>query len=79
VLAQLLQVTGALAILSAFALSQAGRLETRSRSYLVLNLLGSAVLSAEAAVAHEFGFLLLEGSWAVLSMAGLTRLAARRR
>jgi hypothetical protein len=68
---QVVQVGGALLILSAFILAQVGRLETGSIPYLVLNLVGSTVLAVDAAIGAEWGFLLLEGVWAIVSAAGL--------
>ncbi len=68
---QLLQIGGAVAILVAFALAQAGRLDPASRRYLLLNLAGSAVLAAEAYLGAQWGFLLLEAAWAAVSARGL--------
>jgi hypothetical protein len=68
---QLLQIAGALAVLAAFALAQAGRLDAASRPYLLLNLAGSAVLAAEAYLGAQWGFLLLEAAWAAVSARGL--------
>ena len=64
---QLVQVIGALLILTAFAAAQFGRLDQRSVSYLVLNLIGSAILAVLAAVEEQLGFLLLESIWAIVS------------
>jgi hypothetical protein len=68
---QAIQIVGALLILAAFGASQAGRLDQRSVSYLVLNLVGSAILAALAAVESQYGFLLLEGAWALISARSL--------
>jgi hypothetical protein len=65
--AQAIQVLGALLILAAFVLAQLGRLGTGSPLYLWLNLVGSATLAVLAAIGPNWGFLLLEGSWAVVS------------
>ena len=70
---QLLQIAGAVAVLAAFALAQAGRLDGTSRPYLLLNLAGSAVLAAEAYLGAQWGFLLLEAAWAAVSARGLLR------
>jgi membrane-bound ClpP family serine protease len=61
------QVLGALLILVAFVASQLGRLNTASPVYLWLNLVGSAVLAVLAALGPDWGFLLLEGAWALVS------------
>ncbi|MET0559891.1 MAG: hypothetical protein ABW065_14695 [Solirubrobacterales bacterium] len=42
-----------------------------SRLYLALNLIGSAILAVLALVESQWGFLLLEGVWSVVSAIGL--------
>lgn len=68
-----IQIAGALSVLAGFVLAQAGRVSPKSRAYLALNLAGSAVLAVDAAVHAQWGFLLLEGVWAVVSGLGLLR------
>lgn len=70
---QLVQIIGAALILAAYAGAQAGRLDQRSISYLVLNLIGSATLAVLAAIEGQLGFLLLEGVWAIVSAWSLGR------
>ncbi|HEY3562758.1 MAG TPA: hypothetical protein VGL05_35065 [Kribbella sp.] len=70
-----LEIVGAVTILIAFAAAQAGRLQQRTVTYQLLNLLGSGVLATIAALQSSWGFLLLEGSWAVISLLGLLSLA----
>jgi len=65
---QLIQIVGAILILVAFAAAQLGRLDQRSIGYLVLNLVGSAILAVLAAVDAQLGFLLLESVWALVSL-----------
>ena len=76
---QVIQVLGSLLILVAFALSQRGRLAPTSRTYLVLNLVGSAVLAVLAFHEAQWGFLLLEGCWALVSAWGLAQALRGRR
>lgn len=65
---QAIQVVGALLILVAFAAAQFGRMNTSSIAYLWLNLIGSAILAVLAAIERQYGFLLLEGVWALVSL-----------
>ena len=71
---QLVQIAGSLLILAAFAASQAGRLPIDSQLYLVLNFVGSAILAVLAWIDQQWGFLLLESVWAVVSLYSLVQL-----
>jgi hypothetical protein len=68
---QAVQIGGAFAILIAFASAQVGWLDQRSVAYLVLNLAGSGILGVQAGLHKQWGFLLLETVWALISAAGL--------
>jgi hypothetical protein len=59
---------GALLVLSAFAALQAGLVSARSRVYLGLNLAGSAILGTVALDGRQFGFLLLNITWAAVAI-----------
>lgn len=65
---QLVQLVGALLILVAFVLAQAGLLDQRSYRYLVANLAGAAVLAFDAWIESQLGFLMLEAAWALVSV-----------
>ena len=70
---QLVSIAGALLVLLPFAGSQLGRLATSSVAYQVMNLAGSTVLTGVAVHDAQYGFILLEGTWAVVSAVGLSR------
>ena len=65
---QVIQIAGALMILAGFAGLQLGKISAVSRTYLVLNLVGSVVLTALALHEEQWGFLLLETVWAIVSL-----------
>lgn len=69
---QAIQIIGALLILAAFAAVQFNRMSPNSHLYLTLNLIGSAILAVLAWHESQWGFLLLEGVWAIVSAWGLT-------
>jgi hypothetical protein len=68
---QVIQIVGALLILAAFTAVQLERMRPDSRLYLTLNLLGSATLAVLAILASQWGFVLLESVWAMVSAWGL--------
>ena len=69
----MIQIAGSLLVLVPFVLVQVGRMTSGTAAYAVLNLLGSAVLAADALHGQQWGFLLLEGTWAVVSAYALVR------
>jgi hypothetical protein len=75
------EIGGSLLILTAFVAAQLRRLDPGSVRYLLLNLAGSSVLAVIALVESSWGFLLLEGTWAVVSAVALLAKArpSRRR
>ncbi len=75
---QIIQVAGAILILLAFVAAQAGRVSPHALSYIVLNLVGSLVLTVVALLDSDWGFLLLEVVWAAVSAWSLMQLARGR-
>jgi hypothetical protein len=76
---QALALLGAVLILLPFAASQLGHLEVESRRYQALNLAGSAALTVVAVVQRQYGFIVLEAAWALMSAVGLGRVLRRGR
>lgn len=68
---QLLQFVGAGMVLAAFIAVRAGKLSHDSLFALLLNFAGSAILATLAIWERQWGFLLLEGAWAVVSLQGV--------
>lgn len=71
---QAISVVGALLVLAAFAANQLGRTDASSLRYQVTNLAGSAILTVVAVIEAQWGFILLEGTWALLSAWGALRI-----
>jgi hypothetical protein len=71
---QAVGILGALLILAPFAASQLGALRTSTLWYQLPNLIGAAVLTAIAVLERQYGFILLEGAWTIMSLVGLARI-----
>lgn len=71
---QAISVVGSLLILAAYAANQFRWVDSTRISYTLLNLVGSAVLTVIAIVESQWGFLLLEGVWAIVSLIALVQL-----
>ena len=70
---QLVSLVGAALILAAYVALQRGMLPRESRAYNALNLVGSVFLTYAAVRNWNLGFVILEGSWALLSLPGTFR------
>jgi hypothetical protein len=68
---QILQLVGALLVLTGFTLAQMRRLDPQSLTYLLVNSVGAGILAVLAFVEQQWGFFLLEGVWTLVSVAGL--------
>ena len=64
-------------ILVAYAAAQTGRWSTDAPIYLWLNEVGSVILAVLAAISKNWGFLLLEGVWAIVTAWSLVSLNRR--
>jgi hypothetical protein len=70
---QIVSIVGSLMILSAYAANQTGRWTAARREYMLLNLFGAGVLAVVAVVEEQWGFLLLEAVWTLVSAWALLR------
>ena len=74
---QCLSLFGAVLVLVAFAGTQTGRMDPRRLPSGLLNLTGSALLFASAISPPNAGVLVLEGAWALISLASVVRAWSR--
>jgi hypothetical protein len=69
----ILQIVGAVAILAAYVAAQFRLLQQEHPVYLLLNSLGAGILAVIAYHERQWGFLLLEGVWTLISLRGVLR------
>ena len=70
---QVVELAGALLIVSAYVAFQQNRLRLDSVQFLGMNMLGAGILTLVAAAGRQLGFLLLEGMWTLVSARGFRR------
>ena len=77
-MAQLIQIAGAILILVGFILAQFKVVSPQALAYLLVNLFGAAALAASAYVEEQWGFVLLEAIWTLVSAWGTVDWIRRR-
>jgi hypothetical protein len=70
--AQLIQIVGALLNMGAFALLHFEIAPSSALRYLIPNWLGSVLLVISAYADHQWGFLMLEGAWVLVTGYAIT-------
>ena len=75
---QAVSIVGALAILVAYAANQFRWIGPNNLSYTLLNVVGAGILTVIAILEQQWGFLLLEGVWTLVSLWALVGLLRTR-
>jgi hypothetical protein len=75
---QAASLLGAALILAAYAAHQSGRMGPESLAYHIVNAVGGAILFGVAVDSSQFGFIVLEGAWTVISLYAIARSLKRR-
>ena len=76
---QLIQIIGALLNMGAFALLHFEIAPSSALRYLIPNWLGSVLLVASAYVDRQWGFLLLESAWVLVTAYAINQRLRRRK
>jgi membrane protein implicated in regulation of membrane protease activity len=74
---QLVSVLGSLLVLVAYVASQFGYLSAKGLAFAYANIVGSGILAVVAALEAQWGFLLLEVAWALVSVVAVVRQRAK--
>ncbi|HKP52275.1 MAG TPA: hypothetical protein VJ183_06450 [Chloroflexia bacterium] len=75
---QVVSLLGSILILGAYIANQIRRIGPLDFSYVLLNLVGSAILAVVAVIEQQWGFLLLEGVWALVSLWSTVKLLMKK-
>lgn len=75
----MLEYVGAVGVLAAFALAQTGRWPTGAYRYQALNTVSGGALAVAGIVSRQWGFVALNGAWAVIGAHGLATHRRQRR
>jgi hypothetical protein len=74
---QLVSVLGSLLVLVAYVANQFGYLSAKGLAFAFANIVGSGILAVIAALEAQWGFLVLEGAWALVSLVAVVRQKAK--
>src|SRR5215210_3949941 len=74
---QLVSILGSLLVLVDYVASQFGYLSAKGLAYAFANIVGSGILAVVAALEAQWGFLVLEGAWAFVTLVAVVRQKAK--
>jgi hypothetical protein len=74
---QLVSVLGSLLVLVAYVATQFGYLSVKGLAFAYANIVGSGILAVVATLEAQWGFLLLEGAWAAVSLVAVVKQIAK--
>src|SRR5215210_1274203 len=74
---QFVSVLGALLMLITYVTKQFGYLSAKGLAYAFANIVGSGILAVVAALEAQWGFLVLEGAWALVTLVAVVRQRAK--
>jgi hypothetical protein len=77
-LLQGISIIGAIFILGAFAFNQFGIWSRSEIRYVFFNFIGASILLIIAIIELQYGFIILEGAWASISLVALIRMINMR-
>lgn len=72
-LEQIVSLVGAAFILAAFVTNTFGKFGAESLPYQGMNLVGGLCLAYSAIVTRQYGFIVLESAWTLISLYGIAR------
>ncbi|MEM7262108.1 MAG: hypothetical protein AAF488_08965 [Planctomycetota bacterium] len=74
-----IQFTGAGLIVVAYILLQLNRIDPKRVPFSLMNLVGAGLLTIELVRTEQWGLVLLEGTWTLVSLGGLVRALIHKR
>ena len=74
---QIISLIGAFIVLVPFAAVQFNYLSSHSLAYQTLNFIGGVTLFSIAVIESQYGFILMEGVWSIVSLIGMVKTIAK--